>query len=161
MAVTDSARRPPRWDPDERGIGVGDAHAHLDVIDGLRRAAAEPGWVAEDPDAHLGPHLAAAAGPLAIDSAVAAPDGTYELRLRWAGPGDPDRGAVRAAVYAMIESVAESTTLVHELHEPEDLVFEVVTGTLAGEGPFATHGHTLRLRIRDPRAADRGADTND
>lgn len=159
--MTETGRRPPRWDPDERGIGVGDGRAHLDVIDALRRAAAEPGWVAEDPEAHLGPHLQAAAGPLAIDSAAATPDATYDLRLRWTGPGDPDLGPVRAAVFSMIESVAESTTLVHERREPDELIFEVVTGTLAGEGPFASHGHTLRLRIRDPRAADRGADPND
>ncbi len=92
---------------------------------------------------------------------MATPDATYELRLRWAGAGDPDLGAVRAAIFAIIASVAESTTLVHERREPEELIFEVVTGTLAGEGPFASHGHTLRLRIRDPRAADRGADPND
>ena len=90
--MPDTGRRPPRWDPDERGIGVGDARAHRDVIDALRRAAVEPGWVAEDPEKHLGPH---------------------------------------------------------------------VTGTLAGEGPFASHGHTLRLSIRDPREAGRGADPND
>ena len=159
--MPDAGRRPPRWDPDERGIGVGDARAHLDVLDALRRAAAEPGWVAEDPEEHLGPHLHAAAGALAIDTEVAAPDGTFEVRLRWAGPADPDRGSVRAAVFGMIESVAESTTLVHERRGPDELVFEVVTGTLAGEGPFASHGHTLRLRIRDPREADRGADPDD
>ncbi len=159
--MTDSARRPPRWDPDERGIGVGDARAHLDVIDALRRTAAEPGWVAEDPEAHLGPHLAAAAGAAGDRERRATPDATYELRLRWTGPGDPDLAAVRATLFAMIESVAESTTLVHERHETDELVFEVVTGTLAGEGPFASHGHTLRLRVRDPRAVNRGADTND
>jgi hypothetical protein len=159
--VPDAGSRPPRWDPDERGIGVADARAHLDVIDALRRAAAVPGWVAEEPEMHLGPHLHAASGALAIDRDMAAPDGTFEVRLRWIGPSGPDRGSVRAAVFGMIESVAESTTLVHERREPDDLIFDVVTGTLAGEGPFASHGHTLRLRIRDPRAADRGADPND
>jgi hypothetical protein len=159
--VPDTGRRPPRWDPDERGIGVADARAYRDVLDALRQAAVEPGWVAEDPEKHLGPHLQAAAGALAVDTAVAAPDGTFEVRLRWAGLPDPDLGSVRAAVFGMIESVAESTTLVHELRRPNELVFEVVTGTLAGEGPFASHGHTLRLRIRDPREADRGADPND
>ena len=159
--MTDTGRRQPRWDPDERGIGVGDARAQLDVIDALRRAAVEPGWVAEDPEVHIGPHLQAAAGPLRIESAVAAPDATYELRLRWAGASAPDLGTVRAAIFAFIASVAESTTLVHERRESEELIYEVVTGTLAGEGPFASHGHTLRLRIRDPRAADRGADPND
>ena len=159
--MPDTDRRPPRWDPDERGIGVGDARAHLDVLDALRRAAAEPGWVAEDPEEHLGPHLHAAAGALAIVTDVAAPDGTFEVRLRWTGPTSPDLRSVRAAVFGMIESVAESTTLVHEHRGPDDLVFDVVTGTLAGEGPFASHGHTLRLRIRDPRPAALPADVDD
>src|SRR5690349_7799946 len=96
VTAPDAARRAPRWDPDERGIGVGDARAHLEVLDALRRVTVEPGWVAEEPENHLEPHLRAASGPLAIDDAVAAPDGTFEVQVRWAGPPGADRGSVRA-----------------------------------------------------------------
>ena len=33
--ASDALVRPPRWDPDERGIGVADARAHLARLDGL------------------------------------------------------------------------------------------------------------------------------
>jgi hypothetical protein len=40
------SRRPPRSDPDGRGIGVAEARGHIALIDALRRAADEDGWFA-------------------------------------------------------------------------------------------------------------------
>jgi hypothetical protein len=147
-----SSERLPRWDPDPRGIGVGDATSHLATIDALREAAAQPGWVAEEPEAHLLPHLrdavAAAGASLAIDAARTDPDGTFVIDLHWVGAAAADRGTIRVAALALIAAVSETVTLIHEPQEASDVVvFEVVTGVLPGTSTFATHGHTLRLRV--------------
>ena len=69
---------------------------------------------------------------------------------RWVGPPDPDRSTLRAAAFALIGVVAEVSTVVHEPRGPDDeAVFDVMTGLLPADTGFATHGHTLRLRIRD------------
>jgi hypothetical protein len=152
--VSEARARPPRWDPDERGIGVADARAYLGRLDALRAAAAEDGWVAEEPEAHLLPHirrLVEDGGQLAIDGIATAPDGTFVVDLRWTGAADADRGTIRVAAYGLIGSVAEGITTIAEVRETSGLVFEVVTGMLAGESAFAPHGHTLRLRIVAPR----------
>ena len=157
--MTEHRRR--RWDPDPRGIGVGEATAHLATLDALREVAAQPGWVAEDPEAHLLPrlrHAAEAAGAaLAIDVITTDPDGTFVVDVHWVGTGgaEPrwygdtgaDARAVRVASLALIASVAETTTVIRERHEADQSVYEVMTGALPGDSPFATHGHTLRLRV--------------
>jgi hypothetical protein len=156
--VTSSAR-PPRWDPDTRGIGVGDATSYLDTLDALRAVAMQPGWVAEEPEAHLLPHLRAAAEAagtsLAIDAASAAPDGTFVVEAHWVGDAAGDDRAVRVASLTVIATIAETMTAIHERHETGVAVFEVVTGTLPGASAFATHGHTLRLRVAGAPRADR------
>ena len=154
--MTDEAERAgaggPRWDPDDRGIGVGDARAHLDHLDRLRDAADTDGWVAEDPAAHLLPHLerAVRAGSGWAIDATTDHDGAFVVDLRWTGEVGPDRHTVRAAAYALIGSVAEASTLIHELRGSAGPEFEVVTGLLAADTTFATHGHTLRLRFTVP-----------
>ena len=147
----EAGSRPPRWDPDERGVGVADARAHLGRVDALRAAADEDGWVAEEPEAHLLPHIVrhiAEGAPFALQRATTDGDGTLEVVLRWAGPADAGRGTVRAAAYALIGVIAESTSLVTETsNDRAPQAFEVVTGMLAGQGRFAPHGHTLRLVV--------------
>jgi hypothetical protein len=39
---------------------------------------------------------------------------------------------------------------VRERRNGDSAVFDVVTGIPEGAGPFASHGHTLRLTIRPP-----------
>jgi hypothetical protein len=46
-----------RWDIDERGRGVADARHFADGARELVDAMVEEDWVAEDPDAHLLPHI--------------------------------------------------------------------------------------------------------
>ena len=50
-----------RWDADDRFVGVADASGFAAAIEELAALAHWPGWVAEDPDVHLVPHLTAAA----------------------------------------------------------------------------------------------------
>ena len=49
-----------------------------------------------------------------------------------------------------IWTVAEPAASVRERRDGDSAVFDVVTGIPEGAGPFASHGHTLRLTIRPP-----------
>ena len=125
------------------------------------------GWVAEDPDAHLLPHLERAcereALPFELLGAGVEEDAAYGVRLRWRG--DPrDLRGIRAAAFALIGAVAESATYVRQRrvaadgHVPTDVdlpgagdvLFEVATGMLEPDTSFATHGHVLLLRVELP-----------
>jgi hypothetical protein len=159
--MSEARARPPRWDPDERGIGVADARSHLARLDALRAAAAEDGWVAEEPEAHLLPHIVRhvqAGASWAIDGTATEPDGTFVVDLRWIGAADADRRTIRVAAYGLIGVVAEGITAVTEVRGPDILVFEVVTGMVAGQTEFAPHGHTLRVRIDGPSGTRPTAD---
>lgn len=158
--MPDAVARAPRWDPDERGIGVGDARTHIETLDALRLAAAEAGWIAEEPEAHLLPHILrhiAQGSPWVIESTSTEPDGTFVIVTRWTGPADTELRTIRAAAYGLIGVIAETTTAVHERQDPHGVVIDVVTGMLPGETEFASHGHTLRLSIRRPIEADHPA----
>ena len=151
--MADRDARPPRWDPDERGIGVGDARAFLAELDALRGQAVAPGWVAEEPEAHLLPRLSeaiAGGAPWRLEAAETEADGTFAIRLRWMGDGDAGRAAIRAAVVSLVGQIAEGTTLIHERRAAGVVSYAVVTGDLPGETRFATHGHTLVLTIDEP-----------
>jgi len=142
-----------RWDGDERGEGVADATAFADgaveLIDAMRR----PKWVAEEPELHLLPHIERACKtlPFEIHAAGVAPDGAFDVRLRWTGEGQAV-GEVRAAVFALVGTFAEISTHVRQRRitapgdEGETLVFDVVTGIL-GDGVFSPHGHTVRISV--------------
>jgi hypothetical protein len=139
-----------RWEGDTRGRGVADARAFALGLGELADAAGEAGWVAEEPELHLLPHLQRACETLRLEleSAATAADGTFELELRWTG----EQGAVgplRETVFALLGAVAEISTYVRQRRGEEgELSFEVVTGMLAADTSFAPHGHTLRLHIR-------------
>jgi hypothetical protein len=151
--VADREARPPRWDPDERGIGVGDARAFAAELDALRDQAVAPGWVAEDPEAHLLPRLneaIARGAPWRLEAAETGADGTFAIRLRWTGDADAARAAIRTAVVSLVGPIAEGTTLIHERRAAGVVSYAVVTGDLPGETRFATHGHTLVLTIDEP-----------
>jgi hypothetical protein len=153
--------RPRRWDTDERGVGVGDARAWRPLIAAVAAVADTDGWVAEEPEAHLLPHLveAAAGGPLAIRATRTETDGTFAVDLEWAGAGPMDRRAVRSALFALLAPIAETITVVHEPPATEGRVLEVLTGSGGdGAGSFAAHGHTLRLSVAVPDATPPGND---
>ena len=131
-----------RWDTDERGTGVRDAAAFAQPVRDLLDTLGRDGWVAEDPDAHLLPHLEAATAEAGRSiSSWANVDGVLEIVLRVRD--EESRGARRAAAYRLVASIAEASTHVREL---EPGVFEVLTGMLPGDGSFATHGHVVRIR---------------
>jgi hypothetical protein len=74
----------------------------------------------------------------------------FVVNMTWAGPNAPNLRELRAALVALVGVVAESVTAIHALSSPAGVELEVVTGTLPGDTTFATHGHTLRLRVAAP-----------
>ena len=136
-----------RWDSDERGHGVADALSSLPAIQQLAELAAVKDWVAEDPEAHLSPGLRERTeiSGLVIDSIEVEPDGA--LRVRLTSAIKQSRREIRQSVWSILGGVTELATFVRETSSGDAISFEVVTGIPPGEGPFATHGHALRLQV--------------
>jgi hypothetical protein len=137
-----------RWDTDERGHGVADARAFSDGARELVAAMEEPNWVAEEPEIHLLPHLrqACEAGnsPLALREVRVDGDGALVVDLSWQG-GEED--SVQSAAWALLGTIGESASYVCQWRDDDSHVFDLVTGLVADDTPFAPHGHTLRLRV--------------
>jgi len=146
--------RRPRWDIDERRIGVGHARAFQPTVDDLARFVDEDGWVAEEPEAHLLPHLERAAADtkrLKIVATSTDDAGRFLVDFAWTGSGDPDPREVRIAMYGLVGTIAEEITTIREPDRVRGAELEMLTGMSGtGASPFATHGHTLRLRIVEP-----------
>jgi hypothetical protein len=143
-----------RWEDDERGHGVGDAAQLLPGARELIAAFSQPDWVAEQPELHLRPHIEAwcqrderllLVGDHTDDADV------YILDFEWRG-ANRSVGEARAAVFALLGSIAESATYVRQRRVNGDgstlrLRFEVGTGELAPDGKFAPHGHVLVIDV--------------
>ncbi|HEX7471528.1 MAG TPA: hypothetical protein VF323_00465 [Candidatus Limnocylindrales bacterium] len=139
--------RDPRWEGDERMTGVADGTPMLDALAAMRVAMSEPGWVTEDPEAHLNPKLAAW---LVGDGAErwATVEVTTEERwlivaAEWIRVGGR-MGDLRADAFAPIGSFAEEVTHVAQQRRGDLVEFEIATGQLTAG--FAPHGHLIRLR---------------
>jgi len=142
-----------RWDGDERGQGVGDATQLVPGVSELVTAFRQPNWVAEQPEAHLLPHIedwCQRDGRLALIGADV--DGThaYVVELGWNG-ATAGVGEVRAAVFSLVGSFAEGATYVRQRRVAGDhgfrLRFEVGTGELAPETRFDSHGHVVVITV--------------
>ena len=144
------SRRRPRWDPDARGIGVADARVWQPTIETLSALVTEDGWVAEEPEAHLLPHLAAAAsadGRLRLIGSTTGPSGELTVDLEWIDDPTAGRRERGTALYALVGSIAESVTVIRGPSGPGGDELEVLTGGPLGDSPFGSHGHTIRLRL--------------
>ncbi len=139
-----------RWDIDERGHGVGSGEAFSPNIQELAGAIRDAGWVTEEPEAHLLPRLQAACAASDSRWAIASwtiDDGVFVVDLTWDGPWRT-WDIVRADVFALLGSIAEHTTHVRQRTFEDRVGFEMATGTLSEETPFAPHGHLIRLWVR-------------
>jgi hypothetical protein len=146
---------PPRWDGDSRGRGVADAAQLAPGAGELVAAFTQPGWVAEQPELHLRPHVEAWCRRdhrLALTRARTDDLNVYILDLEWRG-GSASVGEARAAVFALIGSFAESATYVRQRRVAADgsdssmkLQFEVGTGELA-DARFDPHGHVVVINV--------------
>jgi len=139
-----------RWDADERGRGVADARASLPAIHQLVALAGLADWVTEDPEAHLLPGLRERIdiSGLVIGSVGVEPDGALRVRLN--SSAKQSRRELRQSVWSILGGVAELATFVRETRSANRISFEVVTGNPRDEGPFATHGHVIRLEVEQP-----------
>ena len=133
-----------RWDGDERLTGLTDASIMRPQVSALLDVMGRDGWVAEEPEAHLLPHLRRACGSewLLTDERLL-DDGVYEVTVSLAG--DREGVHVRRDVIRLLSSIAETAFFVRQAGPG---VFECVTGLLDEDSPgFKSHGHMVRLIV--------------
>jgi hypothetical protein len=147
-----------RWEDDGRGRGVADAAQLLPGVHELEDAFGAAEWVAEEPDVHLLPHLrdwCDADASLTLSSTDIDERGAYVVELTWNGERG-DLGGARAAAFALIGQIAESATYVRQSRPAArdgcagadgPVRFEVGTGMLATDTPFAPHGHVIYFDV--------------
>ncbi|MEV4111965.1 hypothetical protein [Nonomuraea sp. NPDC049695] len=137
--------RQRRWDGDERFVGVSDAAAMLPAVRRLDEMMRTEGWVTEEPEAHLLPHLRRVPGWEVLGERLL-DDGFYEVRAR---PEERLEGIdVQRAVIRLLSMIAEPSFLVHQTGGN---VYECVTGVLPGDPPeiFKSHGHLVRVIVTE------------
>jgi hypothetical protein len=139
-----------RWEDDSRGEGVGDGANFLPPLEQLKEAMTRANWIAEDPEAHLLPHLKRwcdkETSTLAIDG-TSSTDGVFEISLV---PRVPlSEGECRRDVFALLGTIAEGATYVHQQQRENGTLFEVTTGLLDDQTTFRSHGHTIRFLVAD------------
>ena len=144
--MADTADSSKRWDTDDRYTGVADASDFAPAIEELAALARRPGWVTEDPENHLVPHLQEAGVP-GLRVLGYQPDGNGVLHVTAEYREGDSHGEIRRHAWALIATVAELATSVRERDDGGTIVFDVVTGIPEDAGRFATHGHTLRLTL--------------
>ncbi len=141
----------PRWEGDERGSGTRDGRAFAGGVEAFRAAMLLAGWVAEDPQTHLLPQILAyfegSSGLLRLRRSDVIDD---SLVVELEAPEGSRPAEIRRAVFAVAGSIAESSTFVREIRmdaADQMRTFELSTGTLDGDSPFAGHGHTLKFLV--------------
>jgi hypothetical protein len=153
-----------RWDGDDRGHGVADATQLVADANELVAAFREPMWVAEQPEVHLLPHIAAWVDQdhnLALTSAETDGAGAYVVNLRWRGVTGSVGGA-RAAIFALLGSFAEGATYVRQRRVASNagsaptLMFEVGTGEIDSDSRFLSHGHVVVINLSGVLGTDAG-----
>jgi hypothetical protein len=151
-----SDNRAPRWDGDEKYKGIAPGSAFASNVERLGELMKEDGWVAEDPEMHLLPHIQSSTEKirsLELIRAEQIPHGIFEVKFRWE-PTEATAGDLRSEIYSIIGSFAESATEVEQKVVGDEIHFEVVTGMPSEETRFATHGHLIRLRVTGEAAGD-------
>jgi hypothetical protein len=145
-----------RWDTDERGRGIASGAAFAGHLGELAELMADSGWVAEEPEAHLLPHLEAACAepgsPLRLDRTWS--DGEIFVVELTSRQPEPSIGQLRRAAVALAAVIAEESTHILQRRQGDVLEFDIATGTAGSEASFAPHGHLVRLRIH-PAPTDR------
>lgn len=136
-----------RWDGDTAGRGIGTGAAIIPLLNSFAEQASGDGWLTEDPVSHLLPHIREAAiraGLTVVRTSEA--DGVLMIDVSATNTRPRD---VRAGIFALVGSFAESDTSVHERVSDGGREYDVATGMRPGEGGFAGHGHLVRFRVID------------
>jgi hypothetical protein len=141
-----------RWQGDTHGSGIGSGRDYTAPLSRLREAMQLPDWVAEEPEAHLLPHLEAACerqgSPWRLVSAVA--NGVvYYVTLEWQRSSTRMR-QLTVDFYSLLGVIAESNTHIREEAADAAIEYQVTTGLLDRDGPFKGHGHILQFRLVGP-----------
>jgi hypothetical protein len=93
---------------------------------------------------HLVPHLrSATVEGLRLVECQTREDGALDVTAQYRP--DDGRRDIRRRAWALLGAIAEPAAGVREYRDGDAVVFEVVTGIPDGSGPFASHGHSLRL----------------
>jgi hypothetical protein len=142
-----------RWDSDEVGYGIADGGWLAPDVARLQTALSAPAWIAEQPELHLLPHIEHACGqpnaPWRLVDAQMDTAAVYHVRLAWLRQGENLR-RLREDVFALIGMVAESVTYVHQHITDSTVSYDLCTGMLDDDSPFAPHGRLMRLTITGP-----------
>jgi len=72
-------------------------------------------------------------------------EAVYVVSLDWAAQ-PPRLGRLRADLFALLGTIAESATYIHQRVLDDAVCYDVATGMLAANA-VPTHGHLVRLRI--------------
>lgn len=143
-----------RWDNDENGHGVADGTAFAPGVRRLLDALHVSGWVAEEPDTGLLPHLRhiceAPDSPWRLMTTGVA-DAVYDVTLEWLRP-DANVARLRADVFTLAGAIAEGVTYVHQQVTGDGITYAVISGMLDGEAAFPGHGRLVRFRVEGDNA---------
>jgi hypothetical protein len=145
----------PRWEDDARRMGVSDGAALAPGLKRLVDAMEQPGWVAEDPDEHLLPHIRRVCEEQPSTWSLLGAEtleGIYTVRVEWKG-GPPRIGRLRADAFGLIGSFAENDSHVRQRRGDDRVVYDITTGILDGDSPFRGHGHLVRVMVVGAAAA--------
>ena len=137
-----------RWDIDERGHGIASGEIARPDLARLDAALAGPDWIAEEPDAHLLPHIRRAcevegSGLEVVGWAIEA--AILVVRLR---ETEIERGSKvdrRRRLLTVVGAFVEPSTFLR--FADDDRILDIATGVLDGDGPFRGHGHLVRLQV--------------
>ncbi|MFE3199175.1 hypothetical protein [Embleya sp. NPDC059237] len=136
-----------RWDIDQRFTGIASGRALAPDVERLAAVLTREGWVTEDPDAHLLPHLQRACeesgSPWRLRGARLCEDGVYEVDVEATAESATPDLPIRDAI-TLLAPVAEASFAVRQVDRN---TVECVTGMLDGDGDYAAHGHLIRLRL--------------
>ena len=128
--------------------GIADGTPLIGSLDAMSSAMRDPGWVTEDPVAHLGPKLEAWLAEQGqgrwTNAAFAVEERWLVVSAEW-NRADGRMRDLRADAFALIGSFAEDVAHVVQRRAGGIVEFEVATGQAAGD--FAAHGHLVRLRV--------------
>ncbi|TDD38461.1 hypothetical protein E1286_36225 [Nonomuraea terrae] len=127
-----------------------DAAAMLPAVHRLAEVMRAGGWVTEEPEAHLLPHLRRVPGWEVLGERLV-DDGFNEVRAR---TGTELLGIeAHRAVIRLLSVIAEPAFLVRQAG---DGVFECVTGVMPGDPPgYRSHGHLVRVVV-EPSGGGQG-----
>ena len=135
-----------RWDLDTRGRGIASATAFAPAAERLLAAMRLPDWVAEEPEHHLLPHVRRLCDERGW--ALRRAEVEQAVLVLEVAVGPASWRELRAAGFQLIGTFAEAHALVAQRDRDDGgIELDVTTGMLEGDGDFAPHGHTVRLRV--------------